>query len=84
MMTIDDISPAIAKARLRGLIGASEMVESYARLLKSKILKTKVPTLTGKIILFLRSKTAVGCCDPFPMIACASQNVRRMMKSTRN
>ena len=83
-MATDDISPTIAKARLRGLIGASETVDNSARLLKSKILKTKVPTLTGNMTLFLRSKTAVGCCDLFPTIACISQKVKRMMKSTRN
>lgn len=84
IMTTDEMSPATAKARLRGLMGASEMVDSSARLLNSKILKTNVPTLSGKIILFLRSKMAVGCCEPFPMIACANQKVRRTMKSPRN
>lgn len=59
-MAIEERSPAIAKEKGMGLIEASEMVDSSARLLKRRILKTKVAILIGKMILFLRNSMAVG------------------------
>lgn len=77
-------SPQIANAKVHPFIDYFPMVDISAREPNSKILNIKVPTLTGKMILFLLMRVAVGCDEALPMMAIVAKNTIKTTNKIAN